>query len=477
MLRCLPSSSFVLLVCLLAGGGDLAAGQDRAAEPENGREDEERFTPLFNGENLDGWVVVNVAPGTFSVRDGMIVSTGVPTGTIRTERMYENFVLELQWRHMKPGGNAGLFIWGDPITYIGQPFSRGIEVQILDGRNTESYTSHGDIFPIWGAKMKPDRPHPNGSSRCLPSEQRCKPSPEWNHYRVVCNDGVIKLSVNGKEVSGGSECSPRKGYICLESEGSECHFRNLRIRELPSTNPTPEETALEAQGFVPLYTGVDLSGWRKELGHHGHWQPKDWILDYDGKSTAPDKSLWTEKEYGDFELICDWRLTGKPKKALRPIILPTGEEARGDDDKPKLMEVQDAGDSGVYLRGSPEAQVNIWSWPIGSGEVWGYRTNKELPAEVRAACTPKARADKPAGQWNRFKIRMRGDRLTVELNGQTVIDNAQLPGVPERGPIALQHHGDPVQFANLFIRELKPDEGADKAPNGADIKPDSPASN
>jgi hypothetical protein len=404
---------------------------------------------------LTGWAVVNVAPNTFTVRDGMIVSTGVPTGTLRTEKQYENFIVELEWRHMKPGGNAGLFVWGDPITAVGQPFSRGIEVQILDGRNSDVYTSHGDIFPIWGAAMEPDRPHPKGSSRCLPSEHRCKPSPEWNHYRVVCNDGVIKLSVNGKEVSGGSECNPRKGYLCLESEGSECHFRNLRICELPSTNPSPEEIALDAEGFAPLYTGIDLSGWKSEKGHAGHWQPKDWVLAYDGQSEAEDKNLWTEKEFGNFVMVCDWKLTGKPQRTARPVLLPSGDEAKDDQGNPKMEEVHDAGDSGIYLRGSSKAQVNIWSWPAGSGEVWGYRTDKDQPAAVRAACTPRVKADKPAGQWNRFIITMRGDRLTVKLNGQTVIDNAQLPDVPSRGPIALQHHGDPVQFANLFIRELK----------------------
>src|SRR5262245_53363682 len=139
---------------------------------------QENWRPLFNGKDLSGWVVVNVAPTTFSVKDGLIVSTGKPTGTIRTERMYENFVMELEWRHMQAGGNAGVFIWGDPLTAVGTPFSRGIEVQVLDGRESASYTSHGDVFSIWGASMKPDRPHPNGSERCLPSEQRCKPSPD-----------------------------------------------------------------------------------------------------------------------------------------------------------------------------------------------------------------------------------------------------------------------------------------------------------
>ena len=83
--------------------------------------------------------------------------------------------------------------------------------------------------------------------RCLPSERRAKPAGEWNHYRVTCNDGVITLAVNGKVVSGGSACSPRKGYICLESEGSPVEFRDIRIKELPSTDPKPEEIAKPAE--------------------------------------------------------------------------------------------------------------------------------------------------------------------------------------------------------------------------------------
>lgn len=418
---------------------------------------EEQFSPLFNGRDLAGWVNVNCAPHTFSVRDDMIVSTGIPTGVLRTERQYENFVLELEWRHMQPMGNAGLFVWSDPVTAPGVPFTRSIEVQILDGRNSENYTSHGDVFSIHGATLIPDRPHPNGAMRCLPSEQRCRPAGEWNHYRVVCNDGVLKLSVNGKEVSGASACQPRKGYICLESEGSECHFRNIRLSELPSTNPSPEQTAASDEGFRSLYTGIDLTGWKHEDGHAGHWQPKDWILAYDGQSTAEPrdaKNLWSEKEYGDFVLICDWRFTGKPTKMLRPVILPNGDYALDDQGQRKQVEVDDAGDSGIYLRGSSKSQINMWCWPIGSGEVYGYRNNPATPAEVRAALTPKMKADKPLGQWNRFIITMRGDRLTVVLNGQTVIEDAQLPGVPARGPIALQHHGDEIQFANIYIKEL-----------------------
>jgi len=416
--------------------------------------DDAEFKPMFNGKDLSGWIPVNVAPTTFSVQDGIIVSTGVPTGTLRTDRMYENFVIELEWRHMKPKGNAGLFVWGDPITAVGGPFSRGIEVQILDGHETANYTSHGDIFPIWGAKMTPDRPHPGGWDRCLPSEKRCKPSPEWNHYRVTCNDGTIKLEVNGKEVSGGTKCSPRKGYLCLESEGSECHFRNIRIKELPSTNPKPEDVAMEATGFRSLYTGLDLAGWKATEQQQEHWKPNDWRLVYDGKSQDSNGELWTEEAFGNFELICDWRWTGKPTKKKLPKIIPTGLDDVGSDGKPVEVEVDDAGDSGIYLRGSKKNEVNIWCHPVGSGEIHGYRTDGNQAAAVRAAATPKKAADNAIGKWNRFHITMKGDRLTVRLNGELVIENAHLPGAATRGPIALQQNDGPIEFSSILIRDL-----------------------
>jgi len=363
-------------------------------------DDEGGFTPLFNGKDLAGWVPVNVAPSTFTVRDGMIVCTGVPTGVMRTDRQYENFVLELDYMHVKPGGNSGLFIWSDPVTAVGQPFTRAIEVQILDGQNTDNYTSHGDVFSIHGAKMTPDRPHPAGWERCLPSEHRTKPAGEWNHYRVECNDGALKLSVNGKQVSGGHDIRPRKGYICLESEGGLIHFKNIRIKELPSTNPKPADVAKEDEGFKSIYTGVDLSGWRAEDGQQGHWQPKDWILAYDGKGDAKDKPLWTEKSYGDFAMIVDWKL---PKGA-------------------------GAGGAGVCLRGSKEAQVKIGS-PTGT------------------------QADRAHDGWNRLTITVKGDTCTVTSNGQPPSQGSRLEKAEPRGPIGLVSEG-PIEFGNLYVREL-----------------------
>ena len=99
----------------------------------------------------------------------------------------------------------------------------------------------------------------------------------------------VQLAVNGKEVSGASHCVPRAGYICLESEGSECHFRNIRIKELPSTQPAHAEKATLDQSLISLYSGLDLRGWKSEPGHAGHWRSSDSVLEYDGKSTAKGK--------------------------------------------------------------------------------------------------------------------------------------------------------------------------------------------
>jgi hypothetical protein len=396
---------------------------------------------LFNGKDLTGWVNINCAPSTWQVKDGVIVCSGKPTGLLRTEKQYENYVLELEWNHQKVG-NAGLFVHSDAVCATGQPFTKAIEVQVMlmDKPHPEGlYTGQGDIFSIHGAKMTPDRPHPKGWERCLPSESRTKGPGEWNHYKVVSQDGVVKLHVNGAEVSGASKCSPRKGYICLESEGSPILFRNIRIKELPSSHPPAEEVAALDEGFRPLYTGEDLAGWKPAAG----WTSKNWVLDYDGKGG----DLWTEKEFKDFVLIADWRWTKKAVEVERAVIGPDGAE-KG------TAKVMEAGDSGIYLRGSDKSQVNIWCWPCGSGEVYGYRTDASQPAEVRAGVTPKVKADRPIGQWNRFVITMKGERLTVALNGQTVLENALLPGVKPGGAIALQNHGSPIQFSNLYIKEL-----------------------
>jgi hypothetical protein len=152
-------------------------------------------------------------------------------------------------------------------------------------------------------------------------------------------------------------------------------------------------------------------------------------------------------------LMIDWRWSGPAKKVKHPVVLPDGTHKKGADGKDVMEEVDECGDSGVYLRGSSKSQVNMWCWNCGSGEVYGYRMDKKMPPEVIAGVTPKKNCDKPLGEWNQMTITIKGDRLTVINNGTEVISNAPLPGVPAKGKLALQHHGDPIQFKNVYIKE------------------------
>jgi hypothetical protein len=218
--------------------------------------------------------------------------------------------------------------------------------------------------------------------------------------------------------------------------------------------------------FVSLFNGKDFSGWKVPEGDHGHWKVVDGVIDYDAESEAAgDKNLWSEKSYGDFILRVDWRIKETPYVNPNvPIIRYDGTHKKDASGEEIRIALPDS-DSGIFLRGDGKSQVNIWCWPIGSGEVYGYRMDEKMPASVRAGVTPAKNADKNVGEWNTFEITMRGSRLTVVLNGQTVISNAELPGIPTTGPIALQHHGSKkgdvwagppslVQFRNISIAEL-----------------------
>ena len=182
-------------------------------------DDAPQYHDLFNGKDLTGWVNVNTGPDTWFVRDGMIICKGLPMGVMRSEKQYENFILHIEWMHMQAGGNSGVFVWsGLPLP--GKEFPIGVEVQMLeldwvnlhpdkDGKPRPLAYVHGELFGVQGATLVPDNPR---GPRSKSVENRCLGKGQWNYYEVVCVDGVIKLSVNGKFVNGISKCSQRKGY-------------------------------------------------------------------------------------------------------------------------------------------------------------------------------------------------------------------------------------------------------------------------
>jgi hypothetical protein len=192
---------------------------------------------------------VNCEPGTWTWTNGLIRCTGEPIGVIRTRQAVTNLELVVEWRHLKSGGNSGVFFWATPesIAALERGEGRlpaGIEVQILDHgykeqferehkKKADWFTTNGDVFPTQNAKMTPFPPSAPGGQRSFPRKNLSKGAGEWNHYYVRAINGEVRLWVNGEEVSGGTGCTPASGYLCLESEGAPIEFRNLRIREVP----------------------------------------------------------------------------------------------------------------------------------------------------------------------------------------------------------------------------------------------------
>lgn len=234
------------LVVTLFGTPPIASADD---SPTQGAEIRVGTGPGWRTLGEDDFAIVNTDDDTFTFHDrDLIKCKGTPIGVHRTKEEFTNFELVVEWRHLEPGGNSGIFAWVDPKALEGLEPNKlprsGIEVQMLDhgyvekylaqgGKNPDWFTTDGDIFAVGNSTMKPFPPLSPNRSRSFPREKHSRGVGEWNHYYVRAIDGELRLWVNGHEVSGGNECTPRHGCLCLESEGSPLEFRNLRIRALP----------------------------------------------------------------------------------------------------------------------------------------------------------------------------------------------------------------------------------------------------
>lgn len=209
-----------------------------------------QWVDLFNGTNLNNWVDVNTSSNTWKAEEGVLKCSGLPIGVMRSEKQYENFMLEIEWRHLKKKGNSGGFLWSD-ATPGKHRLPLGMEVQMLEldwinkgegkPQAPVGYIS-GELFGAGGMTATPENPR---GKRSMSKELRCKGVGEWNKYLIVAVDGTVKLSINGKFVNGIRDSSIKKGYLCLESEGSPIEFRNIRIMELPPGILNESETVPE----------------------------------------------------------------------------------------------------------------------------------------------------------------------------------------------------------------------------------------
>lgn len=240
------SRDFVIRAAMLLSVAWLAAGA-LGDETERPTISPDGNGPGWKALSLDDFVNVNCDADTWSMLDGAIHCTGKPVGVVRSKNLVTNFELVVEWRHLSSGGNSGVFAWVPKTSLDGlKPGSlpHGIEVQVLDhgyaekyekqsGKKADWFTTHGDVFPVGNSQMTPFPPVAPDGKRSFPSKHLSKPTPQWNHYYVRAINGEVRLWVNGEEVSGGTGCEPRTGYLCLESEGAPVEFRNLRVRELP----------------------------------------------------------------------------------------------------------------------------------------------------------------------------------------------------------------------------------------------------
>lgn len=452
----------------------------------------QQWIPLFNGNDLGDWTpkfakfpVGENLHRIFRVEDGILkVSYADSTdfdgefGHLFYKTPYSHYRLRAEFRftgEQLAGSpewayrNNGLMLHCQaPETMsINQEFPNSIETQFW-GNNPEKSAElsgrHMANVYTPGSKIFINNAEVNNQDSASPMFSGL----DWTTVEVEVRGGEEVVNfVNGKEVlryqtpqlDDGSPLG--SGYIAIQAETHPTEFRKIELLPLSGNQSVPN-------GMQSLFDGKNLDQWKLHPKSVGHWQVIDDVIDCDALSEAPtedEKQLWTKESFGDFELHVDWRI--KETHGLYPVptILADGTYKQDADGKVITTPTPNA-DSGILLRGDINAQCNIWCWPVGSGEVYGYRMDPKASPDVRAGVTPKVRADRAVGEWNRFIIRMQGDRLTVNLNGKVVIENAQLPGVPKSGPIGLQHHGGKeqdgsynnasslVQFRNLYIRKL-----------------------
>lgn len=237
IMRCLST------ICLL-----LTVSWSQAEEPASPKAFIDGTGPDWKPLTGEDFENVNTDPDTWTWKENLVACTGRPIGVMKTKREYTNFELVAEWRHLKSGGNSGIFLWASAealaeVKRDALPRS-GIEVQVLDhgyseqyekstGKKPDWFTTNGDVFPVGKSKMTPFSPVAPNGSRSFPRKALSKGVNEWNHYYIRAINGEVRLWVNGEEVSGGNHCEPSHGFLCLESEGAPVEFKNLRIRELP----------------------------------------------------------------------------------------------------------------------------------------------------------------------------------------------------------------------------------------------------
>lgn len=403
------------------------------------------FTPLFDGQTLRGWKLVDQKGDGYGVTNGVIYCAKGGGGNLFTEKEYENFILRFDFK-LEDGSNNGI---GIRAPWVGDAAYLGMEIQILE----EGAADRGK----WG-KLKAEQYHGSIYGVVAAKKGALKPPGEWNTEEIVADGRHIKVTVNEmvvldanlNDVNDPAKIAKHpglfreRGHVGFLGHDDYLEFRNIRIRELPNSpgGTTPPE------GFTSLFNGNNLAGWKGLVGDpkkraamspaaladaqvtadelaKADWRVEAGALVYRGTNYD---NLCTVKDYVNFELLAEWK-------------------------------IEPYADSGIYLRGTP--QVQIWDpftaptkagSEVGSGGLYNNQKNESRPLLV---------ADQPIGEWNRMRIVMAGEKVHVFLNGELVVNGVTLENYWQRdlpllpfGPIELQAHKSAVWFKHLYVREL-----------------------
>lgn len=390
---------------------------------------------LFNGTDLSGWRDYNGDSLTqpWHVVDGTIQANGDGSdlsGYIVTDRQYDNFILDWDWK-LAHGGNSGMLYHVVENPYFKVPYVTGPEYQLIDVEGWEEDNAPTKLQP-WqkiGVDYAMHLPDPDSLF--------VNPVGEWNNSRIVFDNGHVEHWLNGHKIlefeawtddwterknSGKWENAPEyglaeSGVICLQDHGYPASFRNLKIKELPKKEKPAEQ----------IFNGKDLKGWTA-------YGTEKWYVDNDGNlvcESGPDKQygyLATNSYYKDFDLTLEFKQ-------------------------------QANGNSGVFFRSFVEEPAIVHGWQCevapkgddtaGIYESYGRGWLYQIPDDKENILKE--------GEWNTLRLRVEGDHVQTWLNGEPMTDITDAEIGKAQGRIALQIHdggGIKVLWRNLNVTRL-----------------------
>jgi HEAT repeat protein len=405
------------------------------------------FVPMFNGRDLSGWkgLVENpIARSKMSpkqlaqkqkkaddimrrdwhVENGILVFDGPGYDNLCSEKMYGDFEMYVDWR-IAPDGDAGIYLRGSP------------QVQIWDIARTDV-----------GAQVGSGGLYNNQKHQSTPLLVADNPVNEWNSFYIKMTGEKVTVYLNGQLVTDNvtlenywNRALPifEKDAIELQAHGTRVEYRDIYIREIPRPDPYQVSDAEKAKGFVPLFNGIDMSGWVGNL--------RDYYVRNGHIVCDPEQggygNIYTDREYANFVLRFEFQLTPAANNGLGIRTPLEGDAAYVG------MELQ-------ILDNEADVYKNLQIYQY-HGSVYGV-----IPA--------KRGFLKPTGEWNTQEVIADGNHITVTLNGTVIldgdiakashnftqtIDKLNHPGLSNKsGHIGFLGHGSPVAFRNLRIKEI-----------------------